>query len=489
MKFILELELLLKSKCPILYINTYEEERLEYVITKFNNDKFNFSILYWDFVNGYNGNPNHNSIAMRNPSQALDFIYDLKSPYIIILRDFYLFFNDNSIVRKLRNLVSYLKKTSTVLIITANDFKIPISLREIINVVNFPLPTEYEIKKEIDRIFYILGQTSDNIISNNLIRACKGLTFERIRRILCKVLAKYGKIDYQCFELVLSEKKQIISQTQILEFIDNKVFISDVGGLNNLKNWLALRSTSFSNQAKLYGLPYPKGLLLAGVQGTGKSLVAKAIANEWNLPLLHLDIGKLFGGVIGESEFRTRQMIEVSESLAPCILWIDEIDKGFSGLGFTNDSGTTSRVFATFITWLSEKQSSVFVVATANNINVLPLELLRKGRFDEIFFIGLPSFQERKEIFTLHLSKLRSNTWQNYDIDYLSKISNNFSGAEIKQAIVEAMYIAFNEKREFDTNDIINSIDNIIPLARSHQEELQIIENWASAGKVRRASN
>ena len=146
-------------------------------------------------------------------------------------------------------------------------------------------------------------------------------------------------------------------------------------------------------------------------------------------------------------------------------------------------------LFRSFITWLSEKQSSVFVVATANNINVLPLELLRKGRFDEIFFIGLPSFQERKEIFTLHLSKLRSNTWQNYDIDYLSKISNNFSGAEIKQAIVEAMYIAFNEKREFDTNDIINSIDNIIPLARSHQEELQIIENWASAGKVRRASN
>jgi SpoVK/Ycf46/Vps4 family AAA+-type ATPase len=228
--------------------------------------------------------------------------------------------------------------------------------------------------------------------------------------------------------------------------------------------------------------------LLVGVQGTGKSLTAKAIANDWNLPLLRLDVGKLFGGIIGESESRMRQMIELSEAIAPCVLWIDEMDKAFAGIESKGDSGTTSRVLATFITWLSEKTSSVFVVATANNIYSLPPEILRKGRFDEIFFIGLPNEEEKKLIFKVHLNKLRPQSWNTYDINLLSQKATNFSGAEIEESIIEAMHLAFSENREFVTEDIVNSVNDFVPLAYTNKEKLEVLQEWATAGKVRLAS-
>ena len=248
------------------------------------------------------------------------------------------------------------------------------------------------------------------------------------------------------------------------------------------------RSGGLSKRAESYGLPAPKGLLLVGVQGTGKSLTAKAIASDWNLPLLRLDVGKLFGGIVGESESRMRQMIQLSEAIAPCILWIDEVDKAFAGIESKGDSGTTNRVLATFITWLSEKKSSVFVVATANNIYALPPEILRKGRFDEIFFIGLPNFEEKKSILKVHLSRLRPKSWTTYDIERLSEIANKFSGAEIEEAIIEAMHIAFSENREFTTEDIYYSIKQFVPLAYSNSEQIEALEDWATSGKVRLAS-
>nr|YP_009369991.1 conserved hypothetical plastid protein [Boldia erythrosiphon]ARO90679.1 conserved hypothetical plastid protein [Boldia erythrosiphon] len=489
MNFIQELDLLLKSKYPIIYVNSCEEERLEYTIGQFVTKKFSITLLYWDFVEGYQGNPNYYSIGSRNPAETLDFINNLSIPCVIILRDFNLFLNDNSIIRRLKNLYRSLRSKSITIIITSIELKIPTALKEIIAVLNFPLPDKSQINEEIIRIFDKLDYPIDSLFLNNLTQSCKGLSLEKVRKIFCKILTKYGKIEPSCLDLILIEKKNQISQTHILEFLSYKSTMSDIGGLKNLKKWLMLRSYSFSEQANLYGLPSPKGLLLAGIQGTGKSLVAKVIANEWDLPLLRLDIGKLFAGIIGESEFRVREMIEVAESLAPCILWIDEIDKGFFNPNFINDSGTTSRVFATFITWLSEKTSSVFIVATTNNIYSLPSELLRKGRFDEIFFIGLPSQMEREEIFSVHLSRVRPNSWKNYDIQSLSSLSDKFSGAEIKQSIIEAMHTAFYERREFCTNDICIALKNIIPLAYSHSEELTIIENLALSGKIRQASD
>ena len=231
-----------------------------------------------------------------------------------------------------------------------------------------------------------------------------------------------------------------------------------------------------------------KTFLETYLRGTGKSLTAKAIANDWKLPLLRLDIGRLFGGIVGESESRVRQMIQISEALAPCILWIDEIDKAFMEQSNKGDNGTSSRVLATFITWLSEKTSQVFVVATANNFYALPLEIIRKGRFDEIFFVNLPSKTERTQIFTVFLNQLRPNNIENYDLTVLTNRSDGFSGAEIQQAIIEGMHFAFNEKREFTTADILNGIEQIIPLSQIDPERTKQLQDWALSGRVRLAS-
>jgi SpoVK/Ycf46/Vps4 family AAA+-type ATPase len=288
--------------------------------------------------------------------------------------------------------------------------------------------------------------------------------------------------------LYFRKKKQIIQQTQLLEFCLNDKNVSDLGGLDNFKDWLKLRANAFSQEAIQYGLPYPKGLLLVGVQGTGKSIAAKIIATEWQLPLLRLDFGRLFASLIGQSEQRVRKMIEIAEALSPCVLWIDEIDKAFAGAQSSGDSGTTSRVLATFITWLSEKVSPVFVVATANNIDWIPPEILRKGRFDEMFFLNLPTREEREAIFQVHLAKYRPTSVQEFQMSLLGQLSKDFSGAEIEQVVIEAMRLGFNENREFNNEDILTSIQNLVPLARTKSKDIEILKKWSESGNVTSAS-
>ena len=490
MSFTKEFKLLLKARYSLLYINTTEEERLEYTIKSCVQLYSNRAVYSWDFVDGYVGNPNDNGFASRNPLQALELVEKLTSdtPAIFLLKDFHLFLNDVSVARKIKNVVKLLRKQAKTIIIVASEITIPESIRELVTVVSFDLPQSHEIRQELLRVQQSLGYTLPKTSLNSLVRSCQGLSLERIRRVLSKIIATYKEINVESLDLIFTEKKQLISQTQILEFCTSDVKLSDIGGLDNLKKWLKRRSEALSQRAARYGLPCPRGLLLVGVQGTGKSLTAKAIANDWNLPLLRLDVGKLFGGIIGESESRMRKMIELSEAISPCILWIDEIDKAFSGIESKGDSGTTSRVLATFITWLSEKTSSVFVVATANNIYALPPELLRKGRFDEIFFIGLPNAEEKQSIFQVHLAKLRPNSWQNYDSNLLSTRATRFSGAEIEESIIEAMHLAFSENREFVTDDILQSIEQFVPLAYTSKEKIEALQEWAIAGKVRLAS-
>ena len=281
------------------------------------------------------------------------------------------------------------------------------------------------------------------------------------------------------------KKKRIIQQTDILDFCSSTKDLTDLGGFKNLKLWLQKRKYAFSQKAQNYGLPNPKGVLLVGIQGTGKSLSAKAISKEWQLPLLKLDIGKIFAGIVGESEIRIRKAIEISEQCSPCILWIDEIDKAFTKINYSTDSGTTNRVLGSFLTWLSEKNSKVFIVATSNSLSNLPSEIIRKGRFDEIFFLNLPQLEERTEIFKIHLKKIRPLTWNNYDINQLSEITHQFSGAEIEQVIIEAMYNGFYENREFTTLDIINCINDAIPLAFTDEENINYLQNYMKSGRVR----
>ena len=491
MKFNDELTLFLKARYPIIYINTIEEDRIEYVIRKNIKTNLNRSIYSWDFVDGYTNNPNNEGFGKRNPLQALELVERLSSetPALFILKDFNRFLTDLSISRKLRNISRILKLQPKTIIIIGSELNIPTELQDLITVLQFQLPSESEINQELERLINSLNIKLEPQLFESLSRACQGLSLERIRRVLSKIIATYKTIDDNSIAVLLSEKKQIIGQTEILEYwsVDEKIL--DLGGLDNLKDWLKKRKTAFGVRALNYGLPTPRGLLLVGIQGTGKSLTAKAIANDWQLPLLKLDVGKLFGGIVGESESRLRQMINVAETISPCILWIDEIDKAFSNVESKGDSGTSNRVLATFISWLSEKTKPVFVIATANNIDLLPLEVIRKGRFDEIFFLDLPKQEEREEIFKIHLKEFRPNNWKLFDYSKLAKLSESFSGAEIRQSIIDGMFHAFYEKREFTTEDISMAIEEIIPLAHLENDQMLKLQNWASSGRIRLASS
>jgi AAA+ superfamily predicted ATPase len=490
MDFNAEFELLLRARYALIYVPTREEERVEAAIAHSAQHQGDRSVYVWDFVEGYQGNPNDAGFGKRNPLQALEFVEKLPAsvPAIFVLRDFHRFLEDVAVARKLRNLARLLKSQPKNVVILSPQISIPDDLSDVLTVLEFPLPGIAEIKTEIERLMAGTGMNLELRVLDELVRSCQGLSMERIRRVLAKAIATHGTLQADDVELILEEKRQTIRQTQILDFYPATEQISDIGGLDNLKDWLLRRGGAFSEKARQYGLPHPRGLLLVGIQGTGKSLTAKAIAHHWHLPLLRLDVGRLFAGLVGESESRTRQMIQLAEALAPCILWIDEIDKAFAGLDGRGDSGTSSRVFGTFVTWLAEKSSPVFVVATANNIQALPPEMLRRGRFDEIFFVGLPSQEERKAIFMVHLARLRPHNLQSYDVDRLAYETPDFSGAEIEQILIEAMHIGFSQNRDFMTEDVLEAASQLIPLARTAQDQIQLLQNWASDGKVRLAS-
>jgi len=491
MMFVEELSLSLKARYPILYVNSIEEERIEYTIKKTIKTTLKRSIFTWDFIDGYGNNPNYKSVAKRNPMQALEFIEQLnkETPAIFILKDFNRFMNDLAISRKLKNLNRILKLQPKAIIIIGSELNIPKELQDLVTILQFELPSENEINQELKRLINALKIEVKLDIFEKLSRSCQGLSIERIRKVLSKIIANYKTINENSINILLNEKKQIVKQTGILEYFSTNENIGSLGGLKVLKTWLKKRQIAFSLKANNYGLPVPRGVLLVGIQGTGKSLTAKAISNEWQLPLLKLDVGKLFGGIIGESEARIRQMILIIETISPCILWIDEIDKVFTNFENRGDSGTSNRVLATFISWLSEKTKPVFVIATANNIEVLPIEIIRKGRFDEIFFLDLPEQNEREEIFKIHLQKFRPKNWKNFDCKKLSRQTQAFSGAEIRQTIVEAMYQAFYEKREFTTADILRSINETIPLANFENQQMLKLKKWSSSGKIRMASS
>lgn len=490
MSFSDEFELLLRARYPLIYIPTLEEERVEAAIATVARNQGNRAVYTWDFVDGYQGNPNDAGFGRRNPLQALELVEKLPAtaPAILILRDYHRFLEDVAIARKLRNLARLLKSQPKNLVLLAPELAIPPDLREVLTILEFPLPLSTEIRAEVERLLAAMGKPLEARVLDEIVRGCQGLSLERIRRVLARAIATHGALRPEDVDLILEEKRQTIRQTQILDFYPASENITDIGGLDNLKEWLLRRGGAFSERARQYGLPHPKGLLLVGIQGTGKSLTAKAIAHHWHLPLLRLDVGRLFAGLVGESESRTRQMIQLAEALAPCVLWIDEIDKAFSGLDSKGDAGTANRVFGTFITWLAEKTSPVFVVATANNIQSLPPEMLRKGRFDEIFFVGLPTTVERKAIFGVHLSRLRPHNLSSYDLERLAYETPDFSGAEIEQVLIEAMHLGFSQNRDFTTDDILEAASQTVPLARTAQEQVKFLQDWAASGKARLAS-
>ncbi len=497
-----QLSLMIRARYGMLYIVGLEEEPMENVITKVANQLSTpRQVLLWDIVRGWsdNGSAKGSVIAALDRVQKAS---DKEAYTIFVLRDLHPIlkapYTDKNapVVRELRNLTRELKQTFKTLILTSPTLELPDELRDEVTVIDFPLPNTQEISSLISQIVQPENLKITGLALEQLVKACQGLSRARIRRVLGKALAAKQQVNDSDIDGVLEEKRQAIRQTGILEFLPSQASLKNVGGLQNLKQWVKMRQDAFTEEARRFGIPNPKGVLLVGIQGTGKSLSAKTIAHEWRLPLLRLDSGRLFGGIVGESESRVRQMIQLVEAIAPCVLWIDEIDKAFGNInsGSDGDSGTSRRVFGTLITWMQEKTSPVFMVATANNVRILPAELLRKGRFDEIFFLNLPTELEREEIFKVHLQKLRPNKWRDFDMGLLARCAKEFSGAEIEQVIIDGLYRAFGsvankQRRDLITEDILRAIEETMPLAAISRDQIQDLKRWAAETGARSASN
>ncbi|MFQ6132483.1 MAG: AAA family ATPase [Armatimonadota bacterium] len=486
-----EIETLIRARYPIVYVVSWEEERVEAclraVAQRRQKRLFQWAITTGLVEDGARGHDRQTT----DPMNALEEVLASTDSAIFLLKDFHPFLKEHAVVRKLRDLTDALKRSYKTLVLLSPVLELPTELQKEITVVDYALPTIEEIGEQLDRVVQAAGDQPVDVKltaegREQIIKACQGLTAVEVDNVLSKSL-----VEKKCFDvgIILAEKKQIIRKSGVLEYFEAPERFRDIGGLDVLKGWLRKRAGAFSEKARSYGLPQPKGLLLLGVQGCGKSLTAKAVASLYMLPLLRLDVGRIFAGLIGSSEERMRRAIQTAESVAPAVLWLDEIDKGFAGTQSStfSDAGTTSRVFASFVTWLQEKQSSVFVVATANDVTMLPPELLRKGRFDDIFFVDLPSVQERRDIFRIHLAK-RNRDPDQFDLEALARQARLFSGAEIEQGIIAAMYDAFDQGRDITTEDVQEVISQSFPLSSTMREHIAALRDW-SRSRARPASS
>ncbi|UYM15903.1 AAA family ATPase [Endozoicomonas euniceicola] len=398
---------------------------------------------------------------------------------------------DPSLISQLRSYAlqkSRLELTDQAIILSQPVSCLPVELQKDTQVLSMPLPDREEIKTLIEATKEHYGiDDRDFDESARLIDAALGLSTSEAQLAFAKVAVAKGRLTEAEVDLVVSEKEQVIRKSGLLEYFHPQFALEDVGGLQNLKSWLNRRSEAFSENARKCGLEYPKGVLMLGLPGTGKSLTAKAVSSSWQLPLLRLDMGKVFGGIVGQSEENIRNALQVAETISPCILWVDEIEKALSGMqsSGSTDGGTTSRVLGTFLTWMQEKTSPVFVLATANHIEMLPPELLRKGRVDEIFFVDLPTCEERKDILSIHLRRRdRGDALSDDNLNRLASISKGFTGAELEEAVKEAMFMAFSDDRPLQWTDIERAIQSTSPLSVTMQETILDTREWIKGRAV-----
>ena len=481
-----QLDLMIRSRSSLIWIRSNEEARVETLLEQAAS-RLKYQLGSWNFIDGLQGILNGEGLGARQPMAVLQWLRELDSsnPTLLLVKDFHRFCDDPGIARMLRNLQQSLRSTPHSLILCSGSWTPPADLDEALTLLDLPLPDSDDLRLLLGSISQSSGTPLDPAVLEQLTRACSGLSELRVRQVAARALARRGRLGPADLEEVLEEKRQTIARSEVLEFCATATGTEAIGGLDALKSWLQQRHRAFSDEARRFGLPMPRGVLLVGPQGTGKSLTAKAIARSWSMPLLRLDVGRLFAGLVGASEARTRETIQRAEAMAPCVLWIDEIDKGFGG-DSRSDGGTSQRVLASVLTWMAEKQSPVFVVATANGIDQLPPELLRKGRFDEIFLLDLPTENERRSILKLHLERRRPGL--TLPLDTVISRSEGFSGAELEQTVIEAMHLAFAESRELTETDLIRAASQLIPLSRTAREQLETLKQWAEGGRARPAS-
>jgi len=509
-KFERTLANLLRARFPYLYVATWEEARALQLITVAAKNieliRTERRVLDWSLTNGFT----ENGIAVegdtKQPLKALDFIENFEDPAVFVLKDFHIFLGgagrpaDAQVVRRLRDLVPAIKHSQRPknVVFIAPSLVLPNELEKDVTVLEFELPSFGEIRDVLSQMIETnraTGRVAINVTEEDeerLAKAAMGLTLHEAENAFARAMVEDGKLDISDVEVVLEEKRQTIRKSGILEYLKPDLNIKDVGGLQNLKRWLVKRNKSWLDSAAKYNLPAPRGVLITGVPGCGKSLVAKAVSAMWQVPLLRLDVGRIFSGVVGSSEENMRRAIETAEAISPCVLWIDEVEKGFGSVtGPSGDSGTSARIFGTFLTWMQEKSKPVFVVATANNISALPPEMMRKGRFDEIFFVDLPTHSEREEIIKLHLERRLTDASvrgefvsDEASLAGLAEATEGFVGAELEQVIVSGLFEAFYENRSVSLADFLKAVRFTVPLSVTQAEQIQHLREWANVRAV-----
>jgi len=482
-----DLNVLIQAQYPLVYLVTFEEERAEQTIASVAQGlRPQRRLFTWTMTRGIveygqsRGATQNNSTV--SPEAAVEWVIRQREPGIFVFKDLHPFKDSPAVTRCLRDAILSFKESQKTIVLMSPVQEVPVELEKEVVVLDFLPPDMGELNQVLSQeLEQSRGGRITTEVREKLLKAALGLTRDEAEKVYRKARVVNGRLNEETVDIVLSEKKQLIRRNGILEFMDIDETIDAVGGLEELKRWLKQRSDAFTERAREYGLPQPKGMLILGVPGCGKSLIAKTTSRLWGLPLLRLDLGRVYdGSMVGRSEANLRNALRTAESISPAILFIDEIDKAFAGSSGSSDSdgGTSSRIFGTFLTWMQEKTSPVFVMATANRVERLPGEFLRKGRFDEIFFVDLPNPEERNEIFRIHLQKRRRDI-SRFDLDQLTKVCEGFSGAEIEQGLISAMYEAFAQGREFTQLDIIASIRATLPLSKTMSEQVTALRDWA----------
>lgn len=479
---------------PIIYLNTFEEDKVDTIIQEVSCGK---EIYEWNETNGYI------DFQTKTPmieDCTLEMMLDQLKPQelldrkLILLKDVNSYLDDPKIVSKIKGIAKMINQgADATVVIISNTLIIPKELEKFITILELDYLSADEIKQII--LNFIQENALDAVqgkLVDELAMAFKGLTEFEIYNLLALSYADDGELTRKDLRLIFDQKQQMIKKAGILEMIPLKESIEDIGGLENLKEWFVRKAKVYKNmgKAKDYGVDMPKGVLIAGVPGCGKSLNAKAAANLFEVPLLRLDMGRLMGKYVGESEGNLRNAIALAEAISPCVLWIDELEKAFAGIG--GDGGgaeVTTRLFGNFLTWMQEKDSPTFVVATANDVTKLPPELLRKGRFDEIFYVGLPNDKEREIIFKIHINKRRPQDLNNIRILDLIAKTKGFSGADIEGVIKDAVETAFaDDKQTVDTQDILNAINSTHSLSELMKDALDKMTKEYETRKFKNAS-
>jgi ATP-dependent 26S proteasome regulatory subunit len=478
----------IRAGYPGLYLVSSEEQRVALEMTRIAKD-LKYNLVFWSVVDGLVDTQKGTNNSANDPLEALIAIRDLKEKTLILLRDFHLFLQDPNpiLIRQLKDVLQMAKTKSKTLVILGCRLVLPPELERELTVVEFALPGKEHLNAVLDGILESANiKNMEQETREKVIDAASGLTTIEAENAFALSVVQSKAIDPV---VVAKEKAQAVKKNGLLELIETKETLDSIGGLDVLKEWLLKRRHAFSQRAIEYGLPTPKGLLILGIAGTGKSLTAKATAKVFGVPLLKLDAGRIFAGLVGQSESNLRAVIQTAEAIAPCCLWIDEVEKGFSGTKSSNatDGGTSARVFGSFLSWMQEKRAPVFVVATANDVSQLPPEMLRKGRWDELFFVDLPNEAEREAIWGIQIGK-HGRDPKEFDLVQLSKATEGLTGSEIENAFVEALYLAFDSEREPTDLDIAQVLTGFVPLSKLMAEQIGGLRNWAK-GRARLATS